>query len=464
MGMGFTAFCIFYMVAVLLDATEVWEAPLATVGLLLAIPVIYLRGVTRWSFFAFLVASSAYILAVKFPDPANHNNLALACNAFMMVAIVWASRRPDLARNDDAFFELLKPPLRITMSLVYILAGFHKLNSGFFDPQAGCAQLFFAETWGLTHLPSVTLPAAALIAFGASVIVWELGGGLMLWARRTQPVMLVMSWINHAILAELVFFDFSSMAFAFLLTFIPAAYWGVLEEGSQLRLGRLRISRLGFYIAVNVVAAAAAGLYFERNGYEESINRYQGLALNVGLLVFLWPIVRRLARGPRPGWTGVPMWRRAVPRWAALLPLFVLVFGLSPYLGLRTAGTFNMFSNLQIEADRSNHLLLGSNPLKIWGLQEDAVQVIAIDPRHTDRKDGDLTGNALPVLEFQKDIVKWRKAGLHGLYAHYRYDGREYWTTDLVVDNPWHVKGYRLVHYLLDFRLVQQTGPIQCRW
>ena len=115
------------------------------------------------------------------------------------------------------------------------------------------------------------------------------------------------------------------------------------------------------------------------------LREWQGLVLNLALLIFIWPIVKRVMQRAAPAWSGVPMWRPAVgPRWAALLPAFVLFFGLNPYLGLRTAGTFTMFSNLQTESDGSNHLLLGSNPLKIWEVQDDAVHVLKIDSRHAE--------------------------------------------------------------------------------
>jgi hypothetical protein len=64
-----------------------------------------------------------------------------------------------------------------------------------------------------------------------------------------------------------------------------------------------------------------------------------------------------------------------------VFPVLLLLHGLTSYLGLRTAGNFSMFSNLRTEGARSNHLLLGGNPLKLWGYQEDVVRFIRIDDR-----------------------------------------------------------------------------------
>ncbi|MEL6263995.1 MAG: hypothetical protein AAFR12_23415, partial [Cyanobacteria bacterium J06626_6] len=81
----------------------------------------------------------------------------------------------------------------------------------------------------------------------------------------------------------------------------------------------------------------------------------------------------------------------------------ILLFGLSPYLGLRTAGTFSMFSNLKTEGEYSNHFLLGQNQLKLWGYQEDVVEVLEIDDEtaRLGHKYRPLKGYKLPVVEFR---------------------------------------------------------------
>jgi hypothetical protein len=87
-----------------------------------------------------------------------------------------------------------------------------------------------------------------------------------------------------------------------------------------------------------------------------------------------------------------------------------------------------------------------------------------IDPRHADQEEDDLNGNSIPTIEFKKMIVEWGDQGLDDLEATYEYDGRVYKTSDLVADNPWDIEGYTLEQYLVDFRLVQEEGPLLCRW
>lgn len=74
----------------------------------------------------------------------------------------------------------------------------------------------------------------------------------------------------------------------------------------------------------------------------------------------------------------------SMPKFMAVFLIGLCCFGLMPYLGLRTAGTFSMFSNLRTEGPRSNHLLLATNPLKRWGYQEDVVWILNLSPEVVD--------------------------------------------------------------------------------
>lgn len=85
-------------------------------------------AVRRWTFTGFLVLSSLQILLWDFPDLGNHNNIYLLCNLFLIAAIVHASLRRKAPMDDDELLAILKPPLRVMLSLGYFFAGFHKLN------------------------------------------------------------------------------------------------------------------------------------------------------------------------------------------------------------------------------------------------------------------------------------------------------------------------------------------------
>eukprot|EP00466_Bigelowiella_natans_P018781 jgi/Bigna1/81169/fgenesh1_pg.78_\ len=62
----------------------------------------------------------------------------------------------------------------------------------------------------------------------------------------------------------------------------------------------------------------------------------------------------------------------------------VFLFGLSPYIGLRTAGCFSMFSNLRTEGPYhpSNHLLIPSALTSLFSIQGDMVTIISSSRWH----------------------------------------------------------------------------------
>jgi len=137
--------------------------------------------------------------------------------------------------------------------------------------------------------------------------------------------------------------------------------------------------------------------------------------------------------------------------------VLLFLYGMTPYLGLRTTGNFTMFSNLRTEGTSSNHLLLGSNPLKVWGYQEDVVRLREIRGARW------LEGKSLPVVEFRKRIYEWTQAGLTVPLV-FEYRGETYSTEDIVKDPVWRTEKRNWEMMVLDFRAIQPEGPNQCSW
>jgi hypothetical protein len=67
--------------------------------------------------------------------------------------------------------------------------------------------------------------------------------------------------------------------------------------------------------------------------------------------------------------------RTGVPRWMAIVPVLVLLNGLSPYLELRTAYAFNMYANLQTADGDTNHFLV-TRTVPLTDYQSDLVRII----------------------------------------------------------------------------------------
>ena len=510
----FTVFALLYMAALCLELAEKWTYPLFTlVTFLLAIGILS-TGVTRITFLIFLAVTTSHFLLVQFPDVANHVNVALYCNLFMMVGIVVSLIRIRDYPTDNEYFAMIRPLLQITTILVYFLAGFSKLNSGFVDPGVSCVKMMVANLYavpttvirgipvglllivgvaavvyrllsrrwqrrmlvpvaagfGLTLIAAVILlvlaPMPELVSTATTlavmtmvivVISWELIGGLSLAFPRFQLPLLVFSWGMHASLALIGFVDFGALALALLFTFIPQPYLDLMQNRVRVPILGRSMHRAHLYFALNVFCGIVSGLHQRL---------VAGIIFNVAALVLIWPLLSALASPPpRPPWVGVPISIRTTPTWMFVFPCILLLYGLTSYLGLRTAGNFTMFSNLRTEGPVSNHFLLSRNPLKLWNYQEDVVSFLEINDKKA--KIGyqyqPLKGNQLPVVEFRKLIYQWTKAGWT-VPMTFAYRGTLHSTRDIVNEPAWRTPARDWEMVLLDFRVIQTDEPNQCRW
>lgn len=508
----FATFALLYMTAVYLELAESWTHPLFTAAVLGLTLVLVLTRITRITFFAFLVVTTAHFLLVKFPEVANHVNLIIYCNVLMMVGIVYSLVAKGRIRSDDDWFVAMRPVLQVTLILVYFLAGFHKLNADFVNPDVSCVAVTMTRLWRVARSDLLGIPTSVVLAVGVvgvsswllaasplwrhrrligagilgvlllaafvallpdgdisvlttpwivmpmvvTILLWEVVGGPLLAVTRWQLPVLAFSWAMHASLALVNFVDFGALALALLFTFVPTTYQGLMGERIRLLGGNRSIHRPQLYFALSILA----GLIGVRSRLGA------GIVLNVAALALIWPLLSALVgRSPRPAWAGVPLRSPLTPRWMLAFPVLLVLHASTSYVGLRTAGNFSMFSNLRTEGERSNHFLLGGNPLKIWDYQEDAVHFLSINDREAriGHQYQALQGRLLPVVEFRKLIYKWTAAG-YSVPLAFEYRGAVHMTADIVNDPAWRTRARDLEMRLLDFRAIQPEGPNRCRW
>jgi hypothetical protein len=289
------------------------------------------------------------------------------------------------------------------------------------------------------------------------VILWEFLGGMLLTVPRFQGPLLAFCWMMHATLSFIGFVHFGALAFAMLFTFLPAQYMDLMTRAVRLPL----VNRFAPRPHVCFAIAAVAGVV---SGMGERLPA--AILFNLATLVMLWPVLRSLAaQAPRPVWPGTPIGNRLTPAWFYALPVLLVLHGLTGYVGLRTAGNFTMFSNLRTEGAPSNHLLLSSNPLKMWSYQEDVVHFTSFDKRLSppSYEGQSLEGQELPVVEFRKWIYNWSEAGVV-VPMTLVYQGQVYSTPNIVADPVWRTPHRSWGMRLMDFRVIQPEGPNRCRW
>jgi len=438
----FWVFQLLFMVGFMFHGAEEWDSPHETVlTMLLIFLFVQLDRFREWTFLAFVVLLSWRNLAL-WPNLANHSNIIL----FVCLFLIPLQIRRCLRRTEDNTARTVST-LRWLVVLMYFFAAFHKINADFFNAAVSCSFARMQDYLGVAQIEVASLPAGILRGVPLSVVLMELLPPLLFVSRKTQKYGIAMLLFIHAVLAPVGFADFSSVAMALLWLFVAPdsvdrlpgrTYFTTMVAG-------LVFMQL-FFAGTRIKAGDAVG-----EGYEGLI-----------LILAFTPVWFAYFRAGAPGEN------MRLPRTAAhgLFLAFVIFFGMNNYLGLRTAGTLSMFSNLVTEGDHANHYVLGgSSPLKVFNFQEDVVEILSVDERiRGNHRDSLVEGNSVQVIEFDRAMDRLRNGNDNDLSMVIRYRGEIYGTDDLQDDERfdfdvpwWHKKWFK-------FRLIQPSPPQQCLW
>ncbi len=348
-----------YHIVLYLDGFAVapsWD--LALVGI--AGAAVFLRpGSVR--LFLVLMAVSAVSAWVKAPLQSNHTMLFNVVLLAFLLVYAYNLLRGSRWSQTFADFSAAGGSALLVM---YVFGIFHKINTGFLDPEISCANALWADmpppfVWLQGPITEQATIWATFVVEGAVLVA--------LLTRSLRHIGVVVGIVFHLFLAltdYLMFVPFSMLSISLHLLFLspgaaarvaahPAAAW-VLEVGRHpVRIG-LAAGSVGLAMLL-----AEADLY---------------MLVSFTAFVFLVPIswAAIVAGAERPG-----------ERWSltgggkALTGLVAAAFFVScltPYMGLRTAQSMNMFANLRVEGGVSNHLVF-ADPPSLFPYTADLVEI-----------------------------------------------------------------------------------------
>jgi hypothetical protein len=327
---------------------------------------------------ATLLAAFLLVWLLDLPMVSNHvmlTGIALGAYApWIAAARLARGRWPDAA----AAWAHLAPLMRGCVLLLYAFAALAKLNAGFLDPELGCGAVMYRR---LAIVPF--LPRAPWAAQGATwgALVVELALPLLLLFRATRLAGVLLAVPFHGVLAAAGHVPFSAYALMLLTAFLPEDFAERLRACRDASPRLLRWSALIASLAGRpwafpaLLASWLATVVTPTSRWIPTANREfdEGLLLPFGLWLGATSTLLALAlRRPRRYVFGALRPRHPL---LALGPGLVLLNGIQPYLGLKTGGSFTMYSNLQTEGTGWNHMLL-PRALKRFALQDDLVRVV----------------------------------------------------------------------------------------
>ena len=339
--------------------------------------------------FLLLAALFGASFAIDLPFVVNHwMFVALALATIPLVMLVDRRGRAWLD-SGGLLYQRIAPVLRCQVILLYAFATLHKANHAFIDPERSAAVGMYntlADT--VPFLPQAEWLEGPVI-YGTLVIEGLLA--VLLLVRRTRIAALGLAVAFHVVLAVAGHVAFSGFAFALLWPFAPADMPKRFVRVRQQSPGCQRLSHAteaiarsprtlpilcAVYLTVSLVHTTdlIGGPWFGYLINHGALALYLLYALTLTMLTLLCLRVASIPRlsnhALRPDhpllWLGVAV---------------VFLNGMCPYLGLKTQSSFSMYSNLQTEGDRWNHLFM-PQALRVFGYQDKVVHIRrSSDPR-----------------------------------------------------------------------------------
>ncbi|WP_460805333.1 DCC1-like thiol-disulfide oxidoreductase family protein [Microbulbifer agarilyticus] len=308
-----------------------------------------LGGVLIWAVrqrlvFALLVVIMIADGLAQMPTLSNHTIL----KNFFLLGVIFAGANSALkGQSWEEFWESVLPVGRCLLVIMYFFGVFHKINQDFLNPDVSCATALWNMMPG--WISSVRGPFVDLLFIYGTFAV-ESALLIMLFAPKWRHLGISVGIVFHMLLAlssYALYAPFSILSIFLHLCFLtPKASAGIVRSKEWKSFEEFLRRPSGVLVAcllfLMVYLSAWAG-------------RYSDVAV-ISLLIVL-PISYLIVRYGRD--QNSEAFDHFIPRnrWLVIVPLLFFLNCITPYLGLKTAQSINMFANLRLE-DGSNHLLI----------------------------------------------------------------------------------------------------------
>lgn len=296
-----------------------------------------------------------------------HSNHTMMKNVLLLAMAACAIRQMWRGGDWSAFFNDFAPTGRVLLLVMYVFGVFHKINTGFLDPEVSCAVALWREMPAFMRWIDFTAFHHAAI-YGTLVIETLILVCLVL--PRTRTVAIGLGIAFHSLLAlsgYAMYVVFSTLSIALHVLFIERESAARILASPPWRAMRARLDMPSGRAALLAWAALVTVLVWN-GSYSEVALAWMPVPAFLAWVIFRYG---RTTHAPTPAprllWSGCLA--------ANLLSLLFLVNGFAPYLGLKTAQSLNMFANLRLEAGASNHLIF-RNPPGPFPYLADTVEIV----------------------------------------------------------------------------------------
>ena len=431
-----------------------WNEP--SIAIILVLLSLFSFIALREIFTLFLVSCISIVVTIGgFPRLANHTTITLFISVLIaMVFIV------SLLRRSPPNLSIIITSLRGLAVLLYFFVGFHKINSDFLDPVTSCSTWYHEKVERTFVFLKINVPDFVIKLSPIYVVAAELCSAILLFFRRTWMIGLLMALPIHIYVSLSGFTDFSMLAHAIIILFIPNRIFQI--ENPQIKV-RTWVSRgIGIYIILIII-------YYATSTYVHMIadvDRYT-ISSILGIvtifssfeLIFLIAITAYWLHS-KPNFSVYSKQPHARSIFSNLFIASFFLWGIFPYIfGSQTSLT--MFSNLATEKTRSNHLLINTKFTKLIDFEKNLISVDHIHTKVRPPSRYEIQGYLLPESEFRYIASISSKKLEHKISLDIMYRGKNMYIEDLANSQ---FSNKPISSRFLTFRQIDPIGPAKCRW
>ena len=418
------------------------------------IPVLFAACLFSWTVLKF----------GNLPFVPNHIILALIANGCLLASICYhlTTYSDEMHIQLGRIYASIAPHLKLMLVILYFFTVFHKLNWDYFDPEVSCGAILYQDiVQRLPILPSNIYATWATMI--GTLLIECLIPILLLW-RGLVLYGMVLGVLFHFLLSlhpNTFILSFSAEIYAFYVLFLPASFIkGVFSKVSDLRKSVFDLSLLQMIAAISVILAILALI----NGFSFAEGIYEGLKdwlFNLPLYWYIWSalllfLLVRSATTMRYTASNDALSFSLL----SFFPLLLVLNGLTPYFGIKTATNFSMFSNLKIVGKASNHMLIRQN-VPLLSHDAELVEITA--------SDGELFNDVMTnreyitLFEFKRRIKHHRSTD--STFVSYLFNDEEMKLNLPLLDSHSPLGPLTfLEEKFLIYRGVPKSDPCHCQW
>jgi len=315
---------------------------------LAALGVFLFLGVCQRLLFFLLVCLMLVDGIMQMPALSNHTILK---NFFLMGVFFAGAYHVMRAGRWVDFWADVLPICRMLLVVMYFFGVFHKINSDFIDPVSSCATALWLQmpSW-LGWIEGEVIQYSAI--YGTLLI--ESALLVMLFLPRLRHLGIVCGMTFHLLLAlssYAMYAPFSFLSVFLHLCFLSSeASLRIINSREWVYFERFLRRPVGLLVSGVLMAMAYLGAWS---------GRY--VDVTYICLIVIAPLLYCVLRYGREVESDISFRFFVSPRcWLFFVVVLFFFNCVTPYLGLKTAQSMNMFANLRLEDGYSNHLLVSA--------------------------------------------------------------------------------------------------------